>query len=51
MGPAWGGELADALRETRDHPALAAAASRVEAAEDSLSAARRRSLGAGGVLV
>lgn len=51
IGPAWGGELADVLRETRDHPALAAAASRVEAAEDSLSAARRRSLGAGGVLV
>lgn len=51
ISPAWGGELADVLRETRDHPALAAAASRVDAAEDALSAARRRSLGSGGVLI
>lgn len=48
--PGWGGELAEVLRETRDHPAVAAAAGRVDAAQQQLSATRSRYLGTGGVM-
>ena len=48
--PGWCGELAEVLRETRDHPAVAAAAGRADAAREQVSATRRRYLGSGGVM-
>jgi len=50
VSPVWAGELAAMLRETQAHPALAAASSRVVAAEAQVSAATRRYLGSGGVM-
>ncbi|MDY6957275.1 MAG: TolC family protein [Pseudomonadota bacterium] len=50
VSPVWAGELAAVLRETQTHPALAAASSRVVAAEAQVSAETRRYLGSGGVM-
>lgn len=48
--PGWCGELAEVLRETHDHPAVAAAAGRVDAAREQVSAASRHYLGSGGLM-